>query len=49
VDVQGRVIEVHTNSSGSGYGSVRRFGRGESVIPLALPDLRIAVDEVFEP
>ena len=47
VDVQGRVIEVHTSPSGSRYGSVRRFGRGESVIPLAFPDLRIAVDEVF--
>ena len=46
-DVQHEVIEVHTNPSGSRYGSVRRFGRGESVIPLAFPDLRIAVDEVF--
>ena len=46
VDVQGREIEVYTNPSGSRYGSVRRFGRGESVIPLAFPDLRISVDEV---
>ena len=47
VDVQGREIEVLTNPSGSRYGSVRRFGRGESVIPLAFPDLRVAVDEIF--
>ena len=47
VDVQGREIEVHTNPSGSRYGSVRRFGRGEFLIPLAFPDLRVPVDEVF--
>jgi Uma2 family endonuclease len=47
VDVQDGVIEVHTSPSGARYGSVRRFGRGESVSPLAFPDLRIAVDEVF--
>lgn len=47
VDVQDGVIEVHMSPSGSRYGSVRRFGRGESVSPLAFPDLRLAVDEVF--
>ena len=47
VDVQGREIEVHTNPSGSRYGTVRTFGRGESLSPLAFPDLRVAVDEVF--
>lgn len=47
VDVQADVIEVHTNPSGSRYGSVRRFGRGEFLSPLAFPDLRVAVDEVF--
>lgn len=47
VDVQDGVIEVHTSPSGARYGTVRRFGRGESVSPLAFPDLRLAVDEVF--
>jgi Uma2 family endonuclease len=47
VDVQDGVIEVHTSPSGSRYGSVRRFGRGELLSPLAFPDLRLAVDEVF--
>ena len=46
-DVQARAVEVHREPSGSSYASVRRFGRGESVSPLAFPDLRIAVDEVF--
>ena len=47
VDVQGRELEVHTRPSGSGYGSVRTFCRGQSLSPLAFPDLRVAVDEVF--
>ena len=47
VDVQDEVVEVYTNPSSSGYGSIRRFGRGESVSPSAFPDLRIAVDEIF--
>ena len=46
-DVQGDVIEVHTNPPGSRYESVRRLGRGELLSPLAFPDLRVAVDEVF--
>lgn len=47
VDVRDDAIEVHASPSGARYGTVRRFGRGESVSPLAFPDLRIAVDEVF--
>jgi Uma2 family endonuclease len=47
VDVQSKVVEVYTNPSGSSYASVQKFRRGESVIPLAFSDLRIAVDEIF--
>ena len=47
VDVEEDVVEVHTNPSGSRYESVRRLGRGEFLSPLAFPDLRVAVDEVF--
>jgi Uma2 family endonuclease len=46
-DVQGPVVEVHTNPSGSCYGPVQRFGRGDVLSPIAFPDLRVAVDDIF--
>ena len=46
-DVQGEVVEVYTNPSGSGYAPVQRHRLGESLSPAAFPDLRIAVDEIF--
>ncbi len=46
-DVQGEVVEVYTNPSGSGYALVQRYRRGESVSPETFPDLHIPVDEIF--
>ena len=47
VDVQGEVVEIYTDPSGSGYASVQRRRRGESLSPVAFPDLRIPIDEIF--
>jgi hypothetical protein len=46
-DVQDQAVEVHTNPSGSSYGSVQRFGRGDGLSPVAFPELRVAVDDIF--
>jgi len=47
VDVSREEVEVHTDPFGSGYASLQRYRRGESLSPSAFPDLRIAVDEIF--
>ena len=47
VDVSRDEVKAYTNPSGSGYDSVQRFHRGESLSPTAFPDLRIAVDDIF--
>ena len=46
-DVRDAVVEVHMNPSGSSYGSVQRFGSGDFLSPLAFPELRIAIDDIF--
>lgn len=46
-DVQDAVVEVHTSPSGSSYGTVQKFGRGDGLSPVAFPELRVAVDDIF--
>lgn len=41
------MIEVYTEPSGSAYGSVVRRQRGDVIVPLAFPEVRVAVGDVF--
>jgi Uma2 family endonuclease len=41
------VVEVHREPRAEGYGSVTRYGPGETVSPLAFPDVRFAVSDFF--
>ena len=41
------VFEVHRDPQATGYGSVARVGRGESVAPLRFPDLIVRVDDIL--
>lgn len=45
------VIEVHREprADGKGYASVVTYGRGETVVPGAFPDVRIGVEDVLGP
>jgi Uma2 family endonuclease len=47
VDVVGQAVEVYRSPEGDGYRERRRIGRGESVTPAAVPDVAIAVDDIF--
>ena len=54
VDVAGRAVEVYTEPSpsalagqGAGYARVRRVTVGQSVSPAALPDVAVAVADLF--
>jgi Uma2 family endonuclease len=49
VDLEGHAVEVHRTPGPTGYGDVRRLGRGAFVSPAAFPDLRLAVDEILGP
>ncbi len=40
------LVEVHTEPSGGAYGRVTTVRRGESIRPIALPDVAIAVDDI---
>src|SRR5688572_616760 len=42
-----RVVEVYRKPQGERYASVQRFATGESITPLAFPDLVVPVDRVF--
>jgi Uma2 family endonuclease len=46
-DVQDQRVEVYRSPGPGAYASVRRIGQGESIAPVAFPDLVISVDEVF--
>ncbi len=47
VDLAGECVEVYREPQPHGYRHVRRFTRGQSLTPSALPDLRLSVDEIF--
>ena len=48
VDVEGRIIERHSEPTGGTYARVTPFRSGETVQPLAFADVAVRVDEVFE-
>ena len=47
VDVRGERVLVYRNPRGGAYESVEEIGRDGAVAPVAFPDLRVAVDEIF--
>jgi Uma2 family endonuclease len=47
VDLSADVIEVHRRPGPAGYPDTRVFRRGESIVPLAFPDLAPSVDELL--
>jgi Uma2 family endonuclease len=49
VDLANRLVEVHRSPSADGYREVIRAVAGDTLSPSVLPDVRIAVDEVFGP
>jgi len=47
LDLQGDQLFVHRDPTPDGYASVRTLARGESVSPLAFPDVIFTVDEIL--
>jgi len=47
VNLEGEVIEVHREPTGDSYAARRVATRGESITPLAFPDLVVAVSDVL--
>lgn len=47
VNLADRIIERHTEPAGDAYARLTPFRSGETVAPLAFPDVGLRVDEVF--
>jgi Uma2 family endonuclease len=47
VDVSGDSVIVHRGPTSDGYTSVRSFRRGESISPLAFPEVPFSIDEIL--
>jgi Uma2 family endonuclease len=47
IDLEGDRIEMFRDPASDGYQTHRTAHRGETVVPLALPDFAIAVDEIL--
>jgi len=47
VNIPAEQIEVYRDNTGESYATVSRFGRGETVTPLAFPDLSLAIDDIL--
>lgn len=47
VDLAGERVLVHTNPDGGKYRHVHPVRRGEAITPVALPEVRFEVDEIF--
>ncbi len=47
VDIRAELVEVYRNPGSNGYESIQQFRRGNSISPLAFPDLVIRVDEIL--
>lgn len=47
VNLPGNGIEVHRDPRGGHYADVRTARRGETITPLAFPDLTLRVDEIL--
>ncbi|HSN27661.1 MAG TPA: Uma2 family endonuclease [Kofleriaceae bacterium] len=42
-------VEVYRRPNGDSWGSITRHGRGESIAPLAFPDVLVPIDEILPP
>jgi Uma2 family endonuclease len=49
VDLAASAVEVYREPTPEGYRQVRRFGRGETLSPEALPDINLALDDILGP
>ncbi len=49
VDLAASAVEVYREPTPEGYRQVRRFGRGETLSPAALPEITVAVDDLLAP
>jgi len=47
VDIPARVLDVQRAPSADGYRDVRTLRRGQSLTPLAVPDVTLAVDDIL--
>jgi Uma2 family endonuclease len=47
VNLAGRIIERHSEPADGTYARVTPFRSGETVAPLAFPDVELPVDEMF--
>lgn len=47
IDLNAGVVEVHRQPSAEGYRTVERHGRGDVIVPQALPDLVVSVEEIL--
>ena len=47
VSVDGEWVEVYRSPQGRGYGEACRAGRGETIAPLAFPDVLVSVADIF--
>ncbi|MBD2099302.1 Uma2 family endonuclease [Leptolyngbya sp. FACHB-261] len=47
IDITGQCIEVYRQPSPTGYQSVEKFQRGQTLLVQAFPDVRMLVDEVL--
>lgn len=46
-DLEADLIEVYRQPSAQGYGEVRQYRRGQSVAPLAFPEMAVAVEDLL--
>jgi len=49
VDLAAGAVEVYRGPGAGSYGEVRTLGRGETLSPLAFPELTLTVDEILGP
>jgi Uma2 family endonuclease len=47
VDVKGRAVEAYGEPNAGRYARLRRYSIGESLAPVAFPELRLAVGDLF--
>ena len=46
VDIAGRCVHVHTEPGLTGYAAVRTVRHADPLVPEALPDLRLRIDDL---
>ncbi len=47
VDIRAELVEVYRNPGPNGYESIQQFRRGDTISPLAFPDIVIGVDDIL--